>query len=126
MSFFGAMLGTMQPKHHFVKVLASAALFAAAIVWAGEEYMGTIAASTTSKNNSTTAVPFVLNNGSLITVQCDADTFICLASTCTAAQGIKMLQDKPYDTSMRSSGLLSAITASGTSNCKVWQRSGTE
>jgi len=106
--------------------------------WAGERYLGVIAVTTSSLNNTTTGgTPFVINPGSRITVQCDAVTFIQpdSASTLTTT-GIKLAADQIFYTSAgtlvngtlsgQRTALLAAIVTAGTANCRVWERRGNE
>lgn len=96
---------------------------------AGERYLGVIAATTTSKTNLTTAVPFTLGAGTLLTIQCTADAYIATnASSVTTSNGLLIPADTAFPTSMGSASpvTLAIILASGTANCRVYSRQGNE
>jgi hypothetical protein len=101
---------------------------------AGERYLGKITATTT-KNNTDTAVPFGIPSGARLSVQCDATAYVtvCTSSascTATADNGIQVAADQLFTTSTPSSsggaGYVAVLSASGTANCRVFERSGNE
>lgn len=107
---------------------------------AGEfKYLGRLTSTGTSVNNTTTAVPFQIPNNAKITIYCDAAARVLHENESTANSGATMGVPIPATTlfassalsaKVRVSGVLSAVMAmisiSGTSNCDVWLRSGTE
>lgn len=114
--------------------LLFALCLAASPALAGERYLGTIVATTT-KNNTDTATPFGIPAGAKLSVQCDATAYVLVcASTAscsaTTTNGIKVAADQLFTTSTPSSsagaGYVAALSASGTANCRVFERSGTE
>ena len=114
--------------------LMLAACLVALPVSAGERYLGTIVATTT-RNNTTTAVPFSIPASGKLSVQCDAAAYVtvctALAScTATTTNGIKLAADQLFTTSTPSSaagaGYVAAVAVTGTANCRVFERAGTE
>lgn len=90
----------------------------------GSAPLGTITATTT-KNNSDTAVPFTLNKGARIAIQCDTAAYVTTGTTSavTAATttGVKLAADVLFDIPLRSTEQYVAVVAvSGTSVCKVF------
>lgn len=101
---------------------------------AGERYLGTIVATTT-KNNTDTASPFGIPAGAKLSIQCDATAYVlvCANSTscsATTTNGIKVSADQLFTTSAPSSsggaGYVAVLSASGTANCRVFERAGNE
>jgi len=114
--------------------LLLAACLIASPALAGEKYIGTLVA-TSSVNNSTTATPFAVPSNQKLSVQCDAVAYILICSTttgCTATStnGVKVAADALFTTSTPStttgSAYVAALSSSGTANCRVFTRSGTE
>lgn len=122
------------------------ALFAL-VAFAGERYLGTIVSAAVDKTNATTATPFFVPPNAKITIQCDAISYV-LTDTSTAVSstnGVKLAADFIFPTSTTTSptaalgdggtpwtdggirgAVVRAIASTGTANCKVWQRLGTE
>jgi len=106
--------------------------------FAGEKYLGTIAGTggPTSKNNSSTASPFVIPSMAKVTLQCDADAYVATdTTTATSTVGVKVTQDSVFPTSVGSnlttvsstkSAIIAVIGVSGAVNCKVFERRGNE
>jgi hypothetical protein len=108
--------------------------------WAGERYLGTITSTGADTTNATTANPFNIPRGRKITIQCDAVAYVITDTTTvvSAATGIKLDVDEKFPTStgtmvIDTSGTAAAggaivrvISASGTVNCKVFERTGSE
>lgn len=112
---------------------------------AGEsKFLGTLTSTGTSVTNLTTAVPFAVPPGAFLTIYCDASGRLLTDSTSVAATGVtKGLPVSAltyFPTSVGSSNtttvtissvvfrtaLLAWISTTGTTNCDVWQRAGTE
>jgi hypothetical protein len=111
-----------------------AALLLSSPALAGEKYIGTLVA-TSSVNNSTTASPFNIPSNQKLSIQCDAAAYILTCTTatgCTATStnGVKVAADALFTTSTASTSTgaayVAALSASGTANCRVFTRSGTE
>lgn len=101
---------------------------------AGERYLGKITATTT-KNNTDTAVPFSIPASAKLSVQCDATAYVTVCpavGTCVATtdNGIKVSADQLFTTSTPSNqggtGFVAVLSASGTANCRVFERAGNE
>lgn len=90
------------------------------------EYLGTITATTTAKNNTDTAVPFTLEQGARILIQPDVACYVALVSATTGAvttgTGLLIEAGQPYEIPV---GVrlryLSVITSAGTANVKVFR-----
>ena len=105
---------------------------------AGETLLGTLTSTGADITNSTTAVPFYVPPTAQLTVQCDGSAYFITddATAVTSARGVKLSADTIFPTSTgsqvrvtisgQSSAVLRVISASGTVNCKVWQRRGNE
>lgn len=107
---------------------------------AGElRYLGRLTSTGTSVNNTTTAAPFAIPPMSKLTIYCDAAARILHENESTANSGATMGVPLPATTLFSSSSgtrkatvasagssLLAMISVSGTVNCDVWLRSGTE
>jgi len=115
-------------------LFASVLVLASAPAFAGERYLGTIVATTT-KNNTDTTTPFGIPAGAKLSVQCDATAYVLVcqnATSCsaTSTNGIKVAADQLFTTSTPSSaagaGYVAALSASGTANCRVFERAGNE
>ena len=115
-------------------------LLLAAPAFAGEKYLGTIVA-TTVKSNDSTAASFYVPNSAKLSIQCDASAYVLTDSsaTLTTANGVKVSADTIFPTSTgpnyRLNGAdaganggasVQALAVSGTANCKVFERTGTE
>lgn len=107
---------------------------------AGERYLGVMDVTTSDKTNATVTTPFFIPPGAKITIQCDATAYVITDTTTavTTSTGVKLSADMLFPTSVGLSNKISsgnaanggatlrAITATGTANCKVYERSGTE
>ena len=117
------------------------ALLLSCSAWAGEiKYLGRLTSTGASVNNSTTAVPFAIPVMAKLTLYCDAAARILHESETTSLAGADMGVPLPATTlcssssggrnTIRISGVLSAFLAmipvTGTVNCDVWLRTGTE
>lgn len=105
---------------------------------AGENrHLGAIVVSGASLTNLTTAAPFAIPPGALITISCTAsvqilvDNFVVSTGT-TGTKGVPIPATTLFPTSVGKqngtvSGVASAIIAIiGTATCDVWQRVGNE
>lgn len=104
---------------------------------AGEnKYLGAIVVSGSSLTNATTAAPFAIPPGALVTVYCTAAVQILtdatVVTTTGAGKGLPVAASVYFPTSIGKrltsvggidSGLLAVI---GTGTCDVWQRIGNE
>lgn len=119
----------------------AALLMVALVAHAGEKALGTTTASSGSINNQNTAVPFSIENGTLLSVQCDTPARIGVGvSTCTAATcptAITNASDLfptscsypltvPYNGTYRKCLVASAALDGGSSSCNWFQRYGNE
>lgn len=100
-------------------------LFCPSAAQAADLYRGTITATTTSKSNSSTAVPFTLLALTNYAIVCDATAYVQVYSDvnakASATNGVKVLVDLIYDIPMPSSHVyISVVAASGTVNCKIF------
>lgn len=108
---------------------------------AGEfRLLGTITSAGTSVNNATTAVPFAIPPAAKLTLYCDASgrllTDVTTVATSGATKGVPVAANTLFPTSVGSQGrvmvsatwsaLVAWISTTGTANCDVWQRTGTE
>lgn len=104
---------------------------------AGERYLGTLTSTGTAVTNATTATPFVITPVSKLTIQCDAASYIATdATTVTSSNGLKLNADvalptstggqNPTTISSVPTARVAMISSSGTTNCKVFDRSGKE
>ena len=96
---------------------------------AGERYIGTIDATTSSKTNLTATTPFTIGGGQLLTIQCTADAYIATnAASVTTSTGLLVASGVAFPTSMGSTSptTIAVILASGTANCRVYIRQGNE
>lgn len=115
------------------RVIAAACLLFAAESMAAENYIGTIAAST-STTNATTSSPFTIPSNQKLSIQCDATAYVkvCNAAACTVASsnGVKLAADALFTTATPNTGngqaYVAAIASTGSVNCKVFTRSGNE
>lgn len=90
-------------------------------------YLGTIIA-TTAKDNSNTAVPFVIPAGTWIMLQSDADFYYLpqtvAATAVTTANGVKVtvaVETWPQRLFLfGTQAYISCLSVSGTANVKVW------
>lgn len=117
-----------------------AACLVPASVSAGESrYLGTLTSTGTAVNNTTTATPFVIPPGARLTVVCDAAARLLTDSTATAnsgpTKGVPVGASAVWPTSVGSAkatlngertAVVAMISQSGTANCDVWVRDGTE
>ncbi len=121
-----------------MKKLALLAALLAAPAFAGEnKHLGAIVVSGASLTNFTTAAPFTIPPGSLITIYCTAgvqmlvDNFTVSTGT-LGTKGIFVPSSQLFPTSVGKqngtiSGVPSAVVAIiGTGTCDFWQRSGNE
>lgn len=93
------------------------------------EHLGVITATTTAKNNTNTAVPFTLAQGERILIQPDVACYVGFVATTTGAvtsgatgTGLQVeagqTLELPVGNRLR---YLSAVTAAGTVNLKVFR-----
>lgn len=90
-------------------------------------FLGVIVATTT-KNNADTATPFNATGEALkdkvLLIQPDAICYIYVGAantqTATTANGIKLAADQSVTIHMGNNGYLACVSASGTTNCRVW------
>lgn len=111
-----------------MKKLLALLLLASTPAFAGDPIIGTIT-STTTKNNSDTAVPFTIPSvpgGANVTIQCDVDTYVVTgyttAVTSTAAAGVWVGARVLYDPDLITGEIYIATlpVSAATSNCKVF------
>lgn len=109
-------------------------------VGAGElKYLGRLTSTGTSVNNATTAAPFQVPPNSKLTVYCDVAARILHENESTensgATTGVPLPATTLFSTSSgvtkvrisgQASSYIAMISVSGTANCDVWLRSGTE
>jgi hypothetical protein len=115
------------------RVTAAALLLLALNAFAGEGYLGTIAAST-STTNATTGTAFNIPSNQKLSIQCDATAYVkvCSTATCVAAStnSVKLAADALFTTSTPNTGngqaYVAAVASTGSVNCKVFTRAGTE
>ena len=112
--------------------------FVALCAWAGDRYLGTITSTGSSVNAGSTSSPFSIPTGAKLTVQCDATTYLNTdtKTAVTSSNGVKLSADQAWQTSTGyqtvtndggvPSSIVNVISSSGTVNCKVFQRLGTE
>lgn len=104
-----------------------------AAIYGDPVYLGTIAATTTSKNNHSTGTAF--NNtgealkGKLLLVQPDVACYVRQVSandgTASSTNGVKLAADQIFYLSMRSTkGWLACVSVSGTVNLRVFEMNG--
>jgi len=117
-----------------------ATLVLALPAWAGERYLGTITSTGADTTNATTATPFFVPRGAKLTLQCDATAYVLTDSSTpvSASNGIKVSGDELFPTSTGTQvvdtsstaaaggAVVRVVSASGTVNCKVFERRGTE
>lgn len=88
------------------------------------EYLGTIVATATAKNNADTAAPFTIPTGTRVLAQPDVSCFIALVKSGGAATTSTGLQLDAAEKFEFSAGtrlpLVSAITSAGTVNLKIY------
>lgn len=121
-------------------LLLCLALICTPMVAKAEGIIGTITFTTSAtKNNQTTAVPFIINNPK-VTIQCTVDSYVCVDSeVCTSATGFYVAaqpvahptdiiqRSAVYDGGTATTYFVSAIPVSGTTGaCKVMGRTGRE
>lgn len=109
---------------------------------AGDIILGTLTSSGAEVTNATTGVPFCIPPIQKVSVQCDADSFILTdtTATVTSSNGVRYPKNALVGTSLNtdwssasrvtvagtSCGVMRMISASGTSNCKVFRVYGDE
>ena len=98
------------------------------------KYLGTLTSTGTSVNNSTTAVPFTIPKGASLVFQPDGVGYLLADSTSvTSSNGVKLSADDRFPAdcgtlttvvvSSNQGSVASWISSSGTTNCKVFERS---
>lgn len=117
-----------------MRQLLLATLLLAAPALAAERYLGTLAVSSSSVTNGTTAQAFTIHASAKLSIQCDAASYVtvCSGSSCTAAAttSVKVAADQLFMTSTPGSAagtaFVAGIAATGTTNCRVFERTGNE
>ena len=90
-------------------------------VAAADTYVGTLASSGSSVNNTTTSAPFELSAGQAYAIQCDATAYVVAGSTATTTAGVKLAADQLYDVFIRDTpARLAIIGDGGAANCRVF------
>lgn len=117
-------------------VLVLLCLFATPTQAGENKYLGAIVVSGSSLTNLSTAAPFAIPGGALLTINCTAAMNMLVDNTSTATSGATKGLPVPASTNFPTSvgkafSLLSGsptavIAIIGTGTCDVWQRSGTE
>lgn len=122
-------------------LLTTAILACVSPAMAGESrLLGTLTSTGTSVNNTTTAVPFSIPLGAQVTLYCDAAgrllTDTGSVALTGATKGVPVAANTYFPTSVgrqftltisgAPSAVLAWISVSGTTNCDVWIRAGTE
>lgn len=117
---------------------AVAACLIATQALAGERLLGTITSAGADTTNGTTASPFIVPTSALLTIQCDATAYVITddATAVSSTRGVKITADLAFPTSVSSSititvtsqksAVVRVISASGTVNCRVYERRGNE
>jgi len=104
-----------------------------AAIYGDPVYLGTIAATTTSKNNHDTGTPFNDTDealkGKLLLVQPDVACYVrqadTNAGTASSTNGVKLAADQLFYVSMRSNkGWLACVSVSGSVNLRVFEMNG--
>ena len=89
---------------------------------AADVYVGTLASSGASVNNTTTATPFELGSSQSYAVQCDAAAYVVAGTTATAQQGVLLAAGQLYDVFLSAPPVrLAVIAADGSANCRVFR-----
>ena len=130
-----------------IVILATLLLVLSLSVWAGEnKYLGAIVSPDGgSFNNTTTATPFLINNGIKVTMDCDAAARVLTDASATAltgsTKGVRVALTTLFPTSVGKflttvtstdgglagpTSLIAIIPVSGGATCDVWARLGTE
>lgn len=126
-----------------MKKLVFALCLLALPAFAGEQLLGTITSTGTSVTNATTALSFNIYPTAKLSLQCDAIVYVATdATTVSSTTGVKLAADVLFPTAVagwnvtvlpadggttaRTSARVAVISASGTANCKVFERSGKE
>ena len=117
-------------------VLVLLCLFATPAQAGENKYLGDIVVSGASLTNLSTAAPFAIPGGALLTVNCTAAVNMLVDATSTATSGATKGLPIPASTNFPTSvgkaisflsGLPTAVVAViGTGTCSFWARSGTE
>lgn len=88
-------------------------------------YLGTIIATTSAQDNSSTAVPFVIPTGVSLMVQSDADCYVSAEhdhTALTSANGTGVASKERYTFFLWSNeSQLAALAVTGTVNVKVYK-----
>lgn len=117
----------------------------AGTAFAGEKFLGTIFVLDAGSVHSAFAEDgggFNMHPRTKITVQCDANTYVCVDRlACTAATGVKVTIDQAFptttegpqtvvnsvDAGVTRTSVVSVIPVTGaTSTCRIWSRVGDE
>lgn len=102
---------------------------------AAETSLGLMISTGTAVTNATTATPFTVPKGAKLSIQCDAIAYVKVGDsvqgvTATASatgSSVKLAADQLFLTSTsQDQDRISMISASGTANCRVFERRGTE
>jgi hypothetical protein len=119
------------------KLVLLSLCLAAGTADAGEnKYLGAIVVAGASLTNATTAAPFIIPPGAILTINCSAAVNMLTDATVTATSGATKGLPVPAATNFPTSvgkslttitGQPSALLAViGTATCDVWQRVGNE
>lgn len=122
-----------------MKKFALALVFAVSAHGGESRYLGRLTSTGTAVSNASTGAPFVIPTGSKLTLYCDADARVLTDSTTVgnsgASLGVPVAATVLFPTSVNGttttvsgarSAALAMISVSGTANCDVWLRAGTE
>jgi hypothetical protein len=101
--------------------------------FAAEKRVGKIAAtSPTAKNNATTTTPFSLGGNTLLSIQCDAASYVAVTTDpayVATADDVKVAADGLFPTSTAKgvgAAYVSVLPVTGSATCRVFIRSGDE
>lgn len=117
------------------KILLLLAVLIVTQAFAGERSLGVLVSTGTSVTNATTAAPFTVPTGAKISIQCDAIAWIIIgdsvqgatATTSVTGASVKVAADQLFLTSTSvQQDRIAMISASGTANCRVFERKGNE
>lgn len=117
------------------KILLCLAVLMVNPAFAAERSLGVLISAGSSVTNATTATPFTVPTGSKISIQCDAIAWVLVGdsvqgATATASAtgaSVKLAADQLFLTSTSiEQDRIAMISASGTANCRVFERKGNE
>ena len=123
-------------------LLLAVAVCLSSTALAGEKYLGTITSTGSDTTNVTTSTAFYIPPDAKITIQCSATAYVITdsSSAVTSSNGVKLSADTIFPTSTGSQvrdapvtdggttkgAIVRVISASGTVNCLVFERRGSE